>query len=116
MLHARSPMVTPDERRAIQEANVEGDERFWGAMRDMGTASIEGHKALISSVETKIAEQAPRVAEAGKELKPPRIALKGSRAAQASVAGLASRSTFAPRLRQRASPSATCAECGCWPA
>ena len=27
-LHARIPMVTPDEQRAIQEANAEGDERF----------------------------------------------------------------------------------------
>ena len=52
-LHARIPMVTPDEQRAIQEANAEGDERFWEAMRDMGTASVEEHKALIARAETE---------------------------------------------------------------
>jgi hypothetical protein len=63
-LHARIPMVTADEQRAIQEANAEGDERFWGAMRDMGTANVEEHKALIARAETKIAEHAPKAAEA----------------------------------------------------
>ena len=64
-LHARIPMVTPDEQRAIQEANAEGDERFLGAMRDMGAASIAEHKALIARAETMIAERAPKAAEAG---------------------------------------------------
>ena len=53
------------EQRAVQEANAEGDERFWGAMHDMGTASVEEHKALIARAETKIAERAPKAAEAG---------------------------------------------------
>ena len=41
-LHARIPMVTPDEQRAIQEANAEGDERFWETMRDMGDRERRG--------------------------------------------------------------------------
>jgi hypothetical protein len=64
-LHARIPMVTPDEQRAIQEANAEDDERFWDAMRDIGAASVEGHKALIARAETKIAEHAAGAAKAG---------------------------------------------------
>ena len=36
-LHARIPMVTPDEQRAIQEANAEGDERFWEATVHRGS-------------------------------------------------------------------------------
>jgi hypothetical protein len=64
-LHARIPMVTPDEQRTVQEENAEGDERFWEAMRDMGTASVEEHRALIARTETKIAEHAPKAAEAG---------------------------------------------------
>src|SRR5271168_4394294 len=35
-LHARIPMVTPDEQQALQEANAKGDEQLWEAMRDMG--------------------------------------------------------------------------------
>ena len=64
-LHARIPMVTPDEQRAIQEANAKDDERFWDAMRDIGASSVEGHKALIARAEAVIAKEAPRVAEAG---------------------------------------------------
>jgi hypothetical protein len=64
-LHARIPMVTVEEQRAVQEANAEGDGRFWEAMRDMGTASVEEHKALISAAEARIAEQTPKAAKAG---------------------------------------------------
>ena len=63
-LHARIPMVTLDEQRAIQEANAEDDERFWDAMRDMGEAGVAGHKALIASAEKRIAKQAEEAAEA----------------------------------------------------
>jgi hypothetical protein len=63
-LHARIPMVTPDDQRAIQEANAEDDERFWDAMRDIGASSVEGHKVLIARAETKIAEHVAQAAEA----------------------------------------------------
>src|SRR5271169_1402515 len=32
-LHARIPMVTPDEQRAVQAENAKDDERFWGGDR-----------------------------------------------------------------------------------
>ena len=47
-LHARIPMVTAEEQSAVQEENFKDDERFWEAMRDMGTASVEEHRALIT--------------------------------------------------------------------
>ncbi len=68
-LHARIPMVTAEELRAIQEENAKDDERFWDMMRDMGASTIEEHKALIAHAEAKIAEQAPKVAEAGERAK-----------------------------------------------
>ena len=37
-LHARIPMVTPDEQRAIQEENAKDDERFWDALRDLNAS------------------------------------------------------------------------------
>ena len=64
-LHARIPMVTADEQRAVQEENAKDDERFWEAVRDTGTASVEEHKALISTAETRITEHAASAAEAG---------------------------------------------------
>ena len=37
-LHARIPMVTADEQRAVQEENAKDDERFWGAIRDLNAS------------------------------------------------------------------------------
>jgi hypothetical protein len=60
-LHARIPMVTPDDQRAIQEENAKDDEQFWGSMHDMNAASVEETKAQIVTAERKIAEVAPQV-------------------------------------------------------
>jgi hypothetical protein len=87
-LHARIPMVTPDEQRAIQEANAEGDERFWGAMHDMGTASVEEHKALIARAETKIAERAAGAAEAGERAQAAKDRLERIRRGESVPGGL----------------------------
>jgi hypothetical protein len=87
-LHARIPMVTPDEQRTVQEENAEGDERFWEAMRDMGTASVEEHRALIARTETKIAEQAQRVAEAGERAQAAKHRLERIRRGESVPGGL----------------------------
>jgi hypothetical protein len=63
-LHARIPMVTADEQRAVQEENAESDERFWDAMHGMNASLAEGHKAHIVLAERKIADVAPEVAKA----------------------------------------------------
>ncbi len=83
-------------------------------MRDMGTAIVEEHKALIARAETKIAEHAAGAEESG--LRPPRIAWRGSGEARAVPAALASRLTLSARSRLRVSLSATSGACGCWPA
>ena len=87
-LHARIPMVTPDEQRAIQEANAEDDERFWDAMRDIGASSVEGHKALIALAETKIAEYAPKAAEAGERAQAAKDRLERIRRGESVPGGL----------------------------
>src|SRR5271155_5445460 len=56
-LHARIPMVTPDEQRALQAENAKYDEQFWGGIRDLNASGVEQHKSLIASAEKKIAEQ-----------------------------------------------------------
>jgi hypothetical protein len=67
-LHARIPMVTPDEQRAIQEENAKDDERVWDTLLDLNASHIEGHKALIATVEAKIAEMAPEVERAAERV------------------------------------------------
>jgi hypothetical protein len=87
-LHARVPMVTAEEQRAIQEANAEGDERFWGAMRDIGTASVKEHKVLNSRAEIKIAEHAAGAAEAGERAQAAKDRLERIRRGESVPGGL----------------------------
>jgi hypothetical protein len=54
-LHARVPMVTADEQRALQLENAEADERFWSSLHGMNREQVDGHKALAASVQSKIA-------------------------------------------------------------
>jgi hypothetical protein len=68
-LHARIPIVTPDEQRTVQEENAKDDERFWGGLRDMNAELIEGHKGTIALAEKKIAETTPEVEKAAANVK-----------------------------------------------
>jgi uncharacterized protein (DUF885 family) len=55
-IHARVPMVTPDEQRTLQLENAKADARFWAPVADMHTSNAEGHKGLIAVAERKVAE------------------------------------------------------------
>jgi hypothetical protein len=63
-IHARVPMVTPDEQRAIQAENAKDEESFWGAMRDINAATAEDHKRLAASAEAKLKEHELAAADA----------------------------------------------------
>jgi len=54
-VHARVPMVTLDEQRALQLDNAKADARFWSSLADMHAATAEDHKRLIAKAETKAA-------------------------------------------------------------
>ena len=93
-LHARIPMVTPDEQRAIQEENAKDDERFWDTMQEMNALSAEGHKLLVASAEAKREEHERLAADAAEKREVARERLASSRVAKASTAGSARSSTF----------------------
>ena len=77
-LHARIPMVTPDDQRAIQEENAKDDERFWDTMHDVNVGMVEGHKALIATAETRSLSLRRRRRKSPKGATPPRIGLRRS--------------------------------------
>jgi hypothetical protein len=54
-IHARIPMLRPDEQRSPQMENAKADEMFWNTVRDIDTEQIEGHEALIRSAEKTVA-------------------------------------------------------------
>jgi hypothetical protein len=87
-LHARIPMVTPDEQRTVQEENAEGDERFWDAMRDMNASLVEGHKGLIATAETKIAETEAEAAKAAASAETAKARLEKIRRGEDVAGGL----------------------------
>jgi hypothetical protein len=90
-LHARIPMVTPDDQRAIQEENAKDEERFWDAMRDLGAATIEGHKGQIATGEAAIAEAAPHVATATENVERAKDRLKRLQRGETVTGGLGKR-------------------------
>jgi len=90
-LHARIPMVTPDEQRAIQEENAKDDERFWDTLRDLNASSIEDRKALIAKAEAENAEQARQVAQAAEKAEAARSRLEKIRRGEAVTGGLGKR-------------------------
>jgi hypothetical protein len=66
-LHARFPMVTSDEQRAIQTENAKDDERFWNAMHDMNAATAEEHKLMDAIVQAKCKRHESLAADAAEK-------------------------------------------------
>ena len=67
-LHARIPMVTVEDQRAVQEENLKDDERFWDAMRDLNATSADGQKSLIAAAEARLKGHERAVADASEKL------------------------------------------------
>jgi hypothetical protein len=67
-LHARIPMVTVEDLRAVQEESFKDEERFWDTIHDLNASHVEGHKEQIALAEAKIAEMAPEVAKAAEKV------------------------------------------------
>jgi hypothetical protein len=61
-LHARVPMVTPDEQRAVQEEYFSDETRLSDVMRDTSESFVEGYRAMIAAANKAIANAEPTVA------------------------------------------------------
>jgi hypothetical protein len=63
-IHARIPMVTLDEQRALQLENAEADEKWWTGLQDIGQSQVSGHKELVATTEQAIASGEAEIAKA----------------------------------------------------
>jgi hypothetical protein len=70
-IHARIPMVSMDEQRALQLETATSDARFWSGIHDMNAGTVEDHKQLAATTaaaiekgETAAAAAAARAAAA----------------------------------------------------
>jgi hypothetical protein len=55
-VHAKVPMVTADEQRALQLENAKADAQFWDRMADMYGGTATDHKGLAARAERTAAE------------------------------------------------------------
>jgi hypothetical protein len=103
-LHARIPMVTPDEQRALQRENFVDDEKFWDTMSGLGAASVEEHKALIAIANKKIAEHEAGAAKARAELEAAKDRLKRLDRGEGVSGGLGKRPDLRAQLKSMVTP------------
>jgi hypothetical protein len=68
-IHARIPMVTPDEQRSLQLENAKADAALFSGLHEMHAASIEDHKRLAATVASTIAKGEAVAAEAAANAK-----------------------------------------------
>jgi hypothetical protein len=68
-VHARIPMVTMDEQRALQLENAEADERFWSSFHGMNAGTAEDHKGLAARTASAIAKSEAAAAKAASNAK-----------------------------------------------
>jgi hypothetical protein len=90
-LHARIPMVTMEDLRAVQEESFKDEEQFWDAIHDLNASHVEGHKEQISLSEAKIAKMAPEVAKAAEKVEVARGKLEKLKRGEAVAGGLGKR-------------------------
>jgi hypothetical protein len=64
-IHARIPMVTLDEQRALKLENAEAEQRFWAQLQDMHESRASDHQHLAAITERAVAEGKTRAADAG---------------------------------------------------
>jgi hypothetical protein len=55
-IHAKVPMVTPQEQHQLKLENAQADERYWSFLHDSHEDVVADHKRLVGNAEAKIAE------------------------------------------------------------
>jgi hypothetical protein len=98
-LHARIPMVTPDDLRTWQQENAEADRLFWTAMRDLNAEAAEGHKRVLATAEKKAAAAQVAVADADAKITGLAERLDQLKRGEDVAGGLSARATLAQLMR-----------------
>jgi hypothetical protein len=89
-VHARIPMVPPDELRSLQQENFEADERFWDQLRGWHESTIADHKDLLTVAEHSIALAEAQAKEAAAKVEAVKGRLARLKAGEGVAGGLAS--------------------------
>jgi hypothetical protein len=68
-IHARVPMVTPDEQRALQLENARTDAAIWSGLRDLDASGAADWERFVAKLGEQIASAKERAAKAEGEAK-----------------------------------------------
>ena len=68
-VHARIPMPTINDQRALQLENAKADAGFWAGLRDMHASTVQDHKGLIATAERAVAAGEAEAAKADAKAK-----------------------------------------------
>ena len=66
-VHARIPMVLPEEVRALQLKKAEEVERQWSTLLECSEETLAGHKAMATNLKAQIADGETAVAALGSQ-------------------------------------------------
>src|SRR4051812_1124523 len=68
-IHARVPMVTPDEQRKLQRENAEADSKTWSQLGQLFAEQADGHKQLSAEAGNTIADAEAKAGAAAQNAK-----------------------------------------------
>ena len=96
-VHARIPMVTIDEQRALQRENAEAVEKFWAGLQSMSAEMATGQRGLAALASQKAADSEAMAKDAAEKATAAKDRL--DRLAKGEdVAGLGKRENFEKAL------------------
>src|SRR5262245_62402918 len=99
-IHARIPMVTPDEQRELQRENAEADGKFWSWLKESWAKQAEGHKQLSANAAKTAAEAEAQASAAEEKAKTAKERIEQLDKGETVTGGLSAPVSFYERLRR----------------
>jgi hypothetical protein len=93
-VHARIPMVTIDELRALQRENAEADARLWTGLQDMSAEMATGQRGLAALVSQRAADSEAMAQDAAEKAAAAKDRLSRLAKGEDVVEGLGKRENF----------------------
>jgi hypothetical protein len=110
-VHARIPMVVPEEQRALQLANAKADAAFWVTLADMNAGTVAGHDGLIAGAERPKAAAAAEQSKAAERAAHAKDRIARIERGEDVAEGLGKPATFEDILAQAGMTKADATHC-----
>jgi hypothetical protein len=98
-IHARVPMVTVDEQRALQLENAKADADQWAAIRELNASTAAGQEEVVAQLKDAVMRGKEGAAEADAKVKAAQERVAAIKRGDAVVGGLGKPTDFAAILK-----------------